>query len=222
LDSVNRVLRKIHWTSQDVIARFAGLRTFPRTDGETASLSREWTLAEPYPGVLASIGGKYTSARADSAKLVARACSALGRDPGPCPTTWREFPWRPEEPYRKWQRATLGQALRLGVDEETAQACQLRYGKRIEVLLRLIEKMPKLAQRYVVEAPVCLGELVYCSQYEMVGGLHDLLRRRLPLTVITELTRERVELAARVAGRVLRWPDERRAAEVRSICGEQA
>ena len=220
LDTVNEVLRGVQWTSDDVLARLAGLRTFPQADGETASLSREWSLAEPCDGVVASVGGKYTSARADAAELVARVCAALGCDAGPCPTRRREFPWRPEEPFRSWKRKTLSLGLRLGLDEETTHACQLRYGKRIDVLLRMIERMPKLAQRYVAEVPVCLGELVFSSQYEMVGNLHDLLRRRLPVTLITSLPRERVELAAEVAGKVLRWTEERRADEVRSLCGE--
>jgi glycerol-3-phosphate dehydrogenase len=177
-------------------------------------------LAEPCAGVVASIGGKYTSARADAALLVDNVCESLGRDAGPCPTAWREFPWRPDGRYRSWQRSTLSQGLRLGLDEETTQACQLRYGKHFGILLRMIEKMPKLAQRYVAEAPICLGELAYSSQYEMVGNLSDLLRRRLPLTMITSLSRSRVELAAEVAGNVLRWTEDRRVAEVRSVCDE--
>ena len=82
------------------------------------------------------MGGKYTSARADAAELVSHVCKALGRDPGPCPTTWRPFPWRPEGRYRTWQQSTLGAGLRVGLDEETILACQLRYGRRVEVLFQ--------------------------------------------------------------------------------------
>ena len=81
----------------------------------------------------------------------------------------------------------------------------------------MIEKFPKLARRYVPEAPVCLGELVYCSQYEMVGNLHDLLRRRLPMLLIASIPRRRVELAAAICGKILGWSDLRRAEEVLSI-----
>lgn len=218
LGIANAVLKDVCWTPQDVIARFAGLRTFPAGAGDPASLSREWSMAKPCGGVVASVGGKYTSARVDAARLVSHVCKTLGRDPGPCPTTWRQFPWRPDGRYRSWQQRSLSRGLRLGLDEETALACQLRYGSRLEGLFRMIEKLPQLARRFVADAPICLAELVFCTQYEMVANLHDLLRRRLPLTLIATLPRKRVELAAAIAGKVLRWSEERRAAEVRSIC----
>jgi len=220
LDHANAVLKDVQWTEDDVIGRYAGLRTFPESAGDPSSLTREWSLAEPYGGVVASVGGKLTSARVDAAKLVAHVCTKLGRDPAPCPTTRRRFPWRPEGRYRSWQQRTLGRSLRLGLDEETALACQLRYGRRIEVLLNMIEELPRLARRFVPEAPTCIGELVYCSQYEMVANLRDLLRRRLPLTLIATLPEERVRLAAALAGRVLRWSEERQIDEIRSICDE--
>ena len=217
LGHANAVLRGVQWTEKDVIGRFAGVRTFPDAAGDPAALSREWSLAEPHDGVVASVGGKYTSARADAAKLVVRVCSLLGRDPGPCPTTWRTFPWRPEERYRSWHRRTLSQAMRLGVDEETAGACQLRYGSRFGDLLGMIEELPRLARRFVPDAPVCIGELVYCSRHEMVVNLQDLLRRRLPLMLISTLPEERLRLAAAIAGRVLDWSEQHQADEVRSI-----
>jgi glycerol-3-phosphate dehydrogenase len=116
----------------------------------------------------------------------------------------------------------LAQALRLGVDEETTLACQMRYGSRIDKLLGMIEKLPKLAHRFVPEAPVCSGELVYCSRYEMVANLQDLLRRRLPLSLIVTLPEERVRLAASIAGKILHWSEEQKADEARSMLTEAA
>ncbi len=217
LDHANAVLDGVHWTKRDVIGRFAGVRTFVDSAGDPASLSREWSLVEPHAGVVASVGGKYTSARGEAAQLVKHVCERLQRDPGPCPTTWRAFPWRPEERYRSWQHRTLSRSLRAGIDEETALACQLRYGGRFEDLLDTVEKLPELARRFVADSPVCLGELVFCAQNEMVGKLPDLLRRRLPLALITRLTEERLRLAAAIAGKVLEWPEQRQVQEVRAM-----
>ena len=80
-----------------------------------------------------------------------------------------------------------------------------------------MEKLPELARRFVADSPVCLGELVFCAQNEMVGKLPDLLRRRLPLALITRLTEERLRLAAAIAGKVLEWPEQRQVQEVRAM-----
>ena len=220
LEHANAVLGDVQWTADDVIGRFAGLRTFPDGAGDPASLSREWSVVEPTAGVAASVGGKFTSARVDAARLVSLVSERLGRKPGPCPTTWRPFPWRPEGRYRSWQQQTLGKGLQLGLDEETMLACQIRYGQRVDVLLRMVEKLPQLGLRYLAETPICMAELVYCAQYEMVGNLQDLLRRRLPLTLIANLPERKVSVAAAIAGKVLGWSEKRRSDEVRAICGE--
>jgi len=220
LTHANAVLKDVQWTEDDVIGRFAGVRTFPDGAGDPSSLTREWSMAEPCDGVVVSVGGKFTSARVDAAKLVVRVCNKLGRDPGPCPTTWRMFPWRPDGRYRTWQQRTLGLALRCGLDEETALACQLRYGRKFDDLMEMIRQLPRLAHRVVPDVPVCIGELVYGSRFEMVAGLQDLLRRRLPLTLITTLTHDRLRLAAAIAGKVLHWSQERQADEVRALGGE--
>ncbi len=81
----------------------------------------------------------------------------------------------------------------------------------------MVEELPELARRFVPEAPVCIGELVYCARHEMVGNLQDLLRRRVPLTLVTRLSEERLRLAAALAGKVLSWTEERQAAEVQAI-----
>jgi hypothetical protein len=51
----------------------------------------------------------------------------------------------------------------------------------------------------------------------MVGNLHDLLRRRLPLLLVASLPRRRVELAAAICGEILGWTEKRRAEEVATI-----
>ena len=112
--------------------------------------------------------------------------------------------------------------MRLGVDEETTLVCQTRYGRRFDDLLDMIEKLPKLAQRFVPEAPVCLGELVYCSRFEMVANLQDLLRRRLPLSLTVKLSEERLRSAASIAGKILNWSKEQETAEIRSILAKAA
>jgi len=221
LRHVNAALRpNARWSSDDIISRFAGLRTFPATDGDSSSLSREWEAVDAAPGVIASVGGKYTSARADAAKLVNKVATELNHEKLASPTTWRELPWRPEGRYRGWQQRSLTRALQCGLDEETAAGCQLRYGEQVEALCELVERLPELSQRYVQDAPYCVGELVFVSQREAVHHLEDVLRRRLPLLLVSRLSRERVAFAAAIVGKVLGWSDSRRDQELRLLCSD--
>ena len=193
------------------------MRTFPDSEGESSSLSREWEVVEPKPGLFVSVGGKYTSARVDASKLVKRIVESTDQTPTGCPTTWRPLPWRPEGRYRKWQQQTLGQALRLGMDEETAMGCQLRYGDRFFALLEMIHKLPELSRRFVPDCAICLGELVFCTREEWVVHLDDLLRRRLPLLLVTRLSNDRLRLAAAIAGKVRGWDEERQIQEIERV-----
>jgi glycerol-3-phosphate dehydrogenase len=219
LSHANAALRpNAQWTTDDIISRFAGLRTFPAADGDSSSLSREWEAVDADPGVIASVGGKYTSARADAAQLVRKVAKQLNHETLACPTTWRPLPWRPEGRYRSWQQRSLTRALHCGLDEETAAGCQLRYGEQVEALCDLVERLPELAQRYVQDAPYCVGELVFISQHEAVCHLEDVLRRRLPLLLVSRLSRERVAFAAAVVGKVLGWNKTRREEELSQLC----
>jgi len=55
---------------RDVRTAWCGLRTLARGDGAASSLSREWSLRAPEPGLWLPIGGKLTTARADAVRIV--------------------------------------------------------------------------------------------------------------------------------------------------------
>ena len=54
-----------------------------------------------------SVGGKWTSARADAADAVDRVCELLGRVPGEPPTGNRPFPWSPATDSGAFEREDL-------------------------------------------------------------------------------------------------------------------
>ncbi|RMF77741.1 MAG: FAD-dependent oxidoreductase, partial [Nitrospirae bacterium] len=63
------------WGAGEIRGAFAGLRTLRHQPGRSpSSVSREWRLVEPRPGLLMPVGGKLTAARADAAAIVDRAC----------------------------------------------------------------------------------------------------------------------------------------------------
>jgi glycerol-3-phosphate dehydrogenase len=60
------------WGAGDVRRSWAGLRTLQRSGGGASTVSREWALLVPEPGLLLPVGGKLTSARVEAERIVAQ------------------------------------------------------------------------------------------------------------------------------------------------------
>ena len=60
------------WKPSDVRRSWAGLRTLQRAGGGASSVSREWALLAPEPGLLLPVGGKLTSARVEAERIVSQ------------------------------------------------------------------------------------------------------------------------------------------------------
>jgi glycerol-3-phosphate dehydrogenase len=223
LARVNGVIAGAPWRPSDVIATFAGLRTLP-VGGDLApsAVTREWSLEEPNDRLLVPVGGKYTSARADAATAVDRVVSMLGREAFPCLTADRPFPWAPTGDYREWSVEALRVGLGLGLDEETVESCQQRHGARIEKIFERIRQSPELAQRVVPDAPFCLAEVIHAVTDEMAATLEDILRRRVPLLLVSRVSTKRLEEIAVIVGAFLGWSDARRRQETAWLQADSA
>jgi len=222
LAAANRVLAKANWSEKDVISRFVGLRTLPATeDGAPSSVSREWSIERVAEGLLSCVGGKFTSARADASVAVDRVMRHLKRRPGKTPTSDRALPWRPEGRYSTWRRQGLIRGMELGLDEETAGSCLERYGTRVDRLHEMIEELPALAKRIIPDAQFCMAEILFAPREEMARTLEDVLRRRIPMLLVSQLPERTLEWAASMVGSALRWSEERKREEVLRLTGRR-
>jgi glycerol-3-phosphate dehydrogenase len=218
LAQANRVLAGSPWSHEDVISSFAGLRALPaRGDDSPSAVSRELTIEEPVSRLITPIGGKITSARFDASTLVDQVAARLGRRLGRCSTGARPFPWAPPGSYRRWVRDTLARGLELGLDESTVGACQQRYGKTIHRLYRILEDSPELSVRIEPETPSCLAEVVHAVDHEMARSLEDVVRRRVPLLLVSRPTQVALFQIADLMGSRLNWTDERKHSEVTTV-----
>ena len=215
LSEANRALGGAMLREADVLGCFAGVRTLRNGRARTSSaVSREWRVEEPVPGLLVSVGGKLTSARADAALAVDRVLRMLGRPPRPAPTAERPFPWCPREPFEEWIETATRRGVELGADPETARGAALRYGSTLADLNAILATSPELAARLDPALPFCRAEVVHAVRGEMALNLEDVLRRRIPLSILGRFNESATLEAARLVAAELGWSAERRAAEI--------
>jgi glycerol-3-phosphate dehydrogenase len=211
LSEAGRHLKDVGWDRSAVLGGFAGLRTLQNQPGRPLSqVTREWSLVEPRPGLLVSIGGKFTTARLDAARIVTRVLQLLHRTAeAPTPTSAFPLPSTPREDYGPWHKAMMRKVLAAGVNEPIAACLISRFGDQLPLLIARMEQDPQLARPIAPRLPFCWAEIDYCVHNEMVVHLEDLLRRRIPLTI---LSRPDADLATTIAAAVaqpLGWtPDD--------------
>ncbi len=206
------------WTEADVIGSYAGVRVMKRSDAKTtSSISRDWEIKTDSNGVLYSIGGKITSAREDASVIVDVVCTKLGIL-NQCATMNRPFPWLPSLAYETWQSEVSAKAARLGIDDESTIWLMRRHGKRVDDVFKVIERDSQLAERIVPSVPLTYGDLVLSAQEEMVVHLEDLLRRRMPLSILARLTDDKLYQIANIVAPALKWDAEAINREIIAFC----
>ncbi len=213
---------KTAWTHADVVNSYAGLRVLKRSDkGTPSSVSRDWELKTTRNGVHYSVGGKITSAREDAASIVNEICIAL-KNTRPCATKGKPFPWTLQGASADDAlRAARQQAVQLGVDEESSDWLVRRHGQRVTEIFGLLKNNSKLAQRIAPSVPFIYADLLFCARSEMVVHLPDLLRRRLPLLILTKLTVQDLHAIAAMVAPIMGW-DERAIEEEVAACVSEA
>ena len=205
LIEANRVLQSVHWKKSDIIGQYAGLRVLNQSSKTSPSaVSRDWELKSNHNGLLTSMGGKFTSAREDAAQIVNTACKNL-RITVPCKTDGRPFPWLPETDYSLWSVNTLADAKALHIDDESALWLIKRHAKRVPLIFELIANDPNLAKRMLPSLPFIGADLVFCARHEMVVHLDDLLRRRIPLFILSKMTPDEYRTITDIIATTLAW-----------------
>ena len=107
--------------------------------------------------------------------------------------------------------------MALGLDTDTALSCARRYGTRVEALYEILSDEPELANRIDPALPFCRAELVHAARNEMARTLYDVLRRRVPLLLLTNLEDEAIADAADRIGAELGWSASRRETEIATV-----
>lgn len=208
LDAANTYVEP-SWRPSDVLGSFAGIRVLQnQPDVDPSDVTREWSLDEPALGLLAPVGGKYSTARTDSALAVDRVMKLVGRHSGGRPTADRSFPWAPPEEFETWVEKAVERGLAVGLDRDTALTTAMRFGSRLDEVHERIRRRPDLAARLHADLPFCRAEVGHAIEHEMARSLSDILRRRIPLAVLARLDSRVTADVAALAASVLAWTPE--------------
>lgn len=222
LGEVNRFFNKIVWKPSDVIGKFAGLRALKNEPGKPPSeVTREWSFVEPVPGVFVSIGGKLTSARMDATRLVDRVVTLLGfqitKDAYQSKTETLMPASSPDGDYQKWHEIEMKKNMRAGMDPETSFWTLFRHGTNVKKIRGLIGRKAGLAKRLLPNLPFSKADAVFCAENEMTVHLEDLLRRRIPLMILSRPNKRFIKRFGRLVGKRAGWSFWRRRCEVNGL-----
>jgi glycerol-3-phosphate dehydrogenase len=175
------------WSEKDVISAFSGVRTLQdENTGDLSAVSREFTIAEPWPRLIMPVGGKFTTSRCDAVDIVDRVYKALRRKAPPSQTHKHLLPGAPTAPFEQWQAETMKALGHYGVDAESAQWLALRHGTRVSRIGELLRESPALRTRIHPELPFIQAEIVLAVKEEMAHSTEDVLRRRIPLLLLVQ------------------------------------
>ncbi|MGH8462377.1 MAG: FAD-dependent oxidoreductase [Stenotrophobium sp.] len=173
------------WTEADVIAAFSGVRTLQAEDtNNLAAVSREFDVLEPQSRLIMPIGGKFTTSRCDAVEIVDAVYRSLGKRAPPSTTHLHVLPGAPTDEFEPWQAGAMKTLGGFGVDAESAQWLTLRHGTRVTRIIELLQEHSEWRQRIHAEAPFIRAEAILAVRDEMALSLDDVIRRRMPLSLL--------------------------------------
>lgn len=178
----------------EVTYAFAGLRPLVRDQavgGDTAKASREHSVARLAPGVLAVVGGKWTTYRVMARDLVDTVLGELGEKPRVCRTA--SIPLVGSDGVEEPVDGLHGRLMK-------------RYGSVAGEVLSLIDADPSLGHPLAGAPQFCRAEVVHACVHEGAVRLEDVVDRRLRFglhldAVPAELLAEVAELVHHTAER---------------------
>ena len=102
----------------------------------------------------------------------------------------------------------------MNVDDDSAKWLMRRHGTRVAEVFDIVEESRHLAARIVTDLPFIFADLLLCARDEMPLHLSDLLRRRMPLMILTRLSEAEIRHLAELVAPAMGWDDDRVTQEV--------
>ncbi len=192
LEAVNHYFPAARLGEADVIGAYAGLRPLvaPAETASPSDTSREEQIFASASGLLSLGGGKLTTYRRVSERVVDRVVASLqARDPsrrfGACRTGVTPLPGADIELQERGQFPGFAKRVRAtappSLDDGLVTHLLNRYGKSAPELMAWLAADPAAARRILETLPYRRGEVTRAAAHEMAVTLDDALRRRVPI-----------------------------------------
>jgi glycerol-3-phosphate dehydrogenase len=189
---------------RDVVGSFAGYRVMAgRGSGEPSRQSREWSHEMLGDHQSFSLGGKFTSARVDALRMIENI-----------------FPKNPKSSQSMaFDESCSEEEIRLAgkklfLSEHVVDHLWFRYGGRALDVLALIGKNKALVRPLVSDLPFVWAEVEYCCRHELVEHLVDVLRRRIPVMILSPYQAPLLRDVLRVCSGIKGWGKRRQGHEL--------
>ena len=215
LEAVNFRLPGLHWSEADILGSYSGVRSLqPEDTGDLSSVTREFIILEPKPGLIMPLGGKFTTGRCDSIEIVDRVFEVLQKDLVPSKTHTRLLPGAPINDFTGWQSEAVSALTDRGFDPEAAFWLALRHGTHLPRLFELFGENKHWRERIHPQAPFLKAEAIVAVRDEMARTLTDVVRRRMPLALVVRKEKDWLNEVARLIAPELGWDATERARQV--------
>lgn len=210
LAQANEVLER-PLTKDDIIGTYAGLRPLlqPKVLDETKStkVSREHTVTEVIPGMVAIAGGKLTTYRVMAEDAVD---FALGGEAKKRPSVTFDLPLLGGDGLDAVRNQAGRLGSKYGFDEDRMKHLISRYGSELPELLAVIDEDPSMGEPLASAPQFLKAEVHRACAVEGALHLEDILIARVRLN---SEARDRgaaaVDEVAEIAAAVLGWDAER-------------
>jgi glycerol-3-phosphate dehydrogenase len=178
LNLVNGFFPGLSLRAGDALSAFAGLRPLVLSGGSASSVSRKDKILKTASGAYLVGGGKLTTFRSISEKVVDRILRDLPlesrRRVGPCRTAACQLIDKPAN----MSGSRIGQALPARQDGSVLDYLFSRYGSGAMEVLKDAAKDPRLAERLDPALPFIFAEIPYGVRHEMLLSITDFFRLR--------------------------------------------
>lgn len=225
-DLIAHVFPRIRVDRSHIVFRFSGVRPLPRHDDtQPGFVSRDYRLeradvpARPGTTLLSLVGGKWTTFRALAERLSDEVLGLLGRERV---RSTKGLPIGGGAGYPTTDDARRVWLATHGDEVGSARADELleRYGTRAEAFLDELDGGADVPLRH--HAGYGAREVAWLVRHERVVHLIDLVLRRTSVAFTGAVTAPLLDELAELAGDVLGWDADRRAAEVAATRAELA